>query len=420
MIAPPQIFLPTDWARTAAWGGGLAAALGLAGYGAWILEDPLWGSLGKGYIPMASLTALQFIIMGLSLLVLALRPWRGAARGAMSVLLAVCIAVNLLAMISQLTGWEFHPEDTLFPSAGRLGKFELNRMSPMAAILFALAGATQLLFMHGNRGKAATQAVGALAALVLGGGAAATAGYLFGSPLLYGGDIIPMAATTSAAFVFMGCGLVALNGRDFFLLYPMEGSSPRAQILRTFLPLTLVLILLHGVIEAQRHYVTDLNPALFSALAAIVLSMITVLVALRVSRKIGENIEHTENQLRQSQQEAKFLADLMERSSQPWAVGGGDGSLERYNQAFCDLVGYTRKEIENIDWAQDLTPPRWLDKELAQLEQLRQTGKPVRYEKQYIKKDGSLVPIELLVDCATDEQGEPLYYIRLRHRHNRA
>lgn len=410
MSKSPQISLPTAWARTAAWGGAIAAFLGLAGYGAWILEYPFWGSLGKGYIPMASLTAFQFMIMGANLWVLSRRPWRGAARRAVSVVLAVCIAVNLLAVISQLTGWEFNPEDALFSSQGMLGKFELNRMSPMTASLFALAGTTQILLMYAGRGGAAAQVMGALAILVLGGGAVSTIGYIFGTPLLYGGDIIPMAATTSAAFIFMGCGLVALNGPAFFMLQPLEGPSPRAQILRAFLPLTLILIILHGVIEAQRHYVTELNPALFSALAAAALSLITVLVALRVSRKIGENIEHTENQLRQSQQEAEFMADLMERSSQPWAVGGGDGSLQRLNQAFCDLVGYTRQEIKTIDWVEDLTPPRWREMELAQLAELQRTGQPVRYEKQYIRKDGSLVPVELLVDRANDESGEVQYY----------
>ncbi|MBU1156853.1 MAG: PAS domain S-box protein, partial [Proteobacteria bacterium] len=347
---------------------------------------------------------------GANLWVLSRRPWRGAARRAVSVVLAVCIAVNLLAVISQLTGWEFNPEDALFSSQGMLGKFELNRMSPMTASLFALAGTTQILLMYAGRGGAAAQVMGALAILVLGGGTFSIIGYLYGTPLLYGGDIIPMAATTSAAFAFLGCGLVALNGRSFFLLSPLEGSSPRAQILRAFLPLTLLLILLHGYIEAQRPSFSELNPALFSALAAMALMLVMAVVALRVAGGIGKTIARTEDELRKSRQEAEFMADLMERSSQPWAVGGGDGSLQRFNQAFCDLVGYTRQEIKTINWAEDLTPPQWRAVELARLDELRQSGKPVRYEKQYIRKDGSLVPVELLVDCGKNEQGEVQYY----------
>jgi len=348
--------------------------------------------------------------MGANLWVLSRRPWRGAARRVVSVLLAVCIAVNLLAVISQLTSWELNPEDALFSTQGMMGKFQLNRMSPMTAVLFALAGASQIMFMYAGRGGAAAQVMGVLAVLVLGGGALSIIGYLYGTPLLYGGDIIPMAATTSAAFASLGCGLVALNGRSFLLLAPLEGSSPRAQILRAFLPLTLLLILLHGFIEAQRPFLSELNPALFSALAAMTLMLVMAVVALRVAGGIGKTIARTEDELRKSRQEAEFMADLMERSSQPWAVGGADGSLQRINQAFCDLVGYTRQEIETINWVQDLTPPQWREVEFARLDELQKSGKPVRYEKQYIRKDGSLVPVELLVDCGMDEQGELQYY----------
>ena len=410
MDKPGQIILPASWARVAAWGGGLAAALGLAGYGAWIVGEPFWGSLGQGYIPMASLTAFQFIIMGAGLWALSRQDRRGPVRVAAGLLVAACIALSLLSLVSQLIAWEINPEDVLFSSKGLLGKFELNRMSPMTAALFALAGAALLLFMHGNRGGAATQAAGSLAALVAGGGAVGAMGYLFGTPLLYGGHFIPMAATTSAAFLFLGCGLVALNGPAFFVLRPLKGSSPRARILRAFLPLSLILILAHGYIQYQWHESSVLPAAMFSALAAIALSVITVLVALRVSGIIGKGIERTQNQLRESRQEAKFLADVMDRSSQPWTVGNLDGTLGRCNQAFCRLVGYSQQELKSIDWVKGLTPLRWRDEESARLAKLRQTGKPVRYEKQYIKKDGSLVPVELFVDCARDEQGELQYY----------
>ncbi|MFH0787084.1 MAG: PAS domain S-box protein [Pseudomonadota bacterium] len=114
--------------------------------------------------------------------------------------------------------------------------------------------------------------------------------------------------------------------------------------------------------------------------------------------------------LQETLKEKAFLADLIEQSSQPLAVGYPDGRLGMANPAFCNLVGYSLEELKAIDWATDLTPPEWLDGEQARLKELHQTGRPVRYEKEYIRKDGTRVPIELLVHLARDEKGQPEYY----------
>ncbi|MGA2401961.1 MAG: PAS domain S-box protein, partial [Syntrophobacteraceae bacterium] len=55
-------------------------------------------------------------------------------------------------------------------------------------------------------------------------------------------------------------------------------------------------------------------------------------------------------------------------------------------------------------------PPEWLPIEQLKLEELHLTDKPVRYEKEYIRKDGSRVPVELLVHLVTDSVGAPQYY----------
>ena len=66
------------------------------------------------------------------------------------------------------------------------------------------------------------------------------------------------------------------------------------------------------------------------------------------------------------------------------------------NKAFCDLTGYSEEELRRIDWNVTLTPPEFRESEMRHLTELVRTGKPVRYEKEYIRKDGTRVPIELL------------------------
>ena len=118
----------------------------------------------------------------------------------------------------------------------------------------------------------------------------------------------------------------------------------------------------------------------------------------------------SEEALRRSQEQNRVLADLLEHSDQPFAVGQLNGALGYLNGAFERLTGFSREELQTIDYAQTLTPPEWHEAEAARLEELQRTGAPVRYEKEYIRKDGSRVPIELLVHLARDEQGRSLHY----------
>ena len=80
------------------------------------------------------------------------------------------------------------------------------------------------------------------------------------------------------------------------------------------------------------------------------------------------------------------------------------------NHAYEQLTGYTAAELRALDWSTTLTPPEWRELEKQKLDELHRTGQPVRYEKEYVRKDGSRVPIELLVHLVRDAEGKPEYY----------
>jgi PAS domain S-box-containing protein len=117
-----------------------------------------------------------------------------------------------------------------------------------------------------------------------------------------------------------------------------------------------------------------------------------------------------ENALRETRREKEFLANLLEHADQPFAVGYPDGRIGMINQAYEHLTGYTAAELRSRDWSVTLTPPEWREIENQKLQELLCTGQPVRYEKEYIRKDGSRLPIELLVHLMRDPGGKPEYY----------
>jgi PAS domain S-box-containing protein len=120
--------------------------------------------------------------------------------------------------------------------------------------------------------------------------------------------------------------------------------------------------------------------------------------------------KRNERLLIESQRENAFLADLIRTSEQPLAVGYPDGRLGLANAAFEALTGYSAEELQGINWATALTPPEWLEIEREKLSELVHTGHPVRYEKEYIRKSGTRVPVEVLAHLKTDFEGKPEFY----------
>jgi two-component system CheB/CheR fusion protein len=130
----------------------------------------------------------------------------------------------------------------------------------------------------------------------------------------------------------------------------------------------------------------------------------------RALREVIDSLrEESREALRQTQKQNEFLARIIRAASQPVAVGYADGRLGLVNRAFEELTGYSAGELQAVGWVA-LTPEEWRQMERDLLAEQRRTRLPIRYEKEYVRKDGTRVPIELLVHLVTDAVGEPEYY----------
>jgi PAS domain S-box-containing protein len=119
--------------------------------------------------------------------------------------------------------------------------------------------------------------------------------------------------------------------------------------------------------------------------------------------------EQTERLLAESQKQNEFLAKLIRDSSQPVAVAYENGDIGLVNPAFEALTGYTVAELRILGRPR-LTPPELHAHERVYLDEMRRTGQAVRYEKEYLRKDGTRVPVELLVHIVPATAGDPEYY----------
>jgi PAS domain S-box-containing protein len=73
-----------------------------------------------------------------------------------------------------------------------------------------------------------------------------------------------------------------------------------------------------------------------------------------------------------------------------------DGSITEANDKFLEMVGYTREDLQtgSIKWDK-MTPPEYRSLEEHAIAELKATGVAMPYEKEYIRKDGSRIPIIL-------------------------
>ena len=83
------------------------------------------------------------------------------------------------------------------------------------------------------------------------------------------------------------------------------------------------------------------------------------------------------------------------------------GNLKEWNSAYSDLLGYTDDELRRLT-SGDLTPPRWHAKEARILaDQILPDGYSEVYDKEYRRKDGTIIPVELRTFLLRNEAGEP-------------
>lgn len=111
-------------------------------------------------------------------------------------------------------------------------------------------------------------------------------------------------------------------------------------------------------------------------------------------RKMGEEaLRQSENRFRKVF-DSKMIGFLFCNAS---------GDITAANDFFLEMVGYTQQDLSEgkVHWGK-MTPPEYAAVDLLALEQIRTTGISTPFEKEYIRKDGSRIPVLI---CAASLEG---------------
>ncbi|MEG4533339.1 PAS domain S-box protein [Microcoleus sp. D2_18a_D3] len=116
----------------------------------------------------------------------------------------------------------------------------------------------------------------------------------------------------------------------------------------------------------------------------------SVETVLSISRDITE-LKQVEDQLRQSESKFKAIVDSNMIGLIFWDL---NGSITDANAAFLNTVNYTRDDLLSgrINW-QEMTPPQYVRLDTEKVAELKARNTVVPFEKEFIRSDGSRVPV---------------------------
>ena len=89
-----------------------------------------------------------------------------------------------------------------------------------------------------------------------------------------------------------------------------------------------------------------------------------------------------------------------------------DGRITEVNDQFLKMVGYSREDFEagRMKWA-EMTPEEYWPLDQHALEELKETGLDTLYEKEFIRKDGSRIPIVIGAATVNEDRTQGVAFL---------
>jgi len=379
------------------------SSLALVGWGTHTLLLASWFLYA---VPMAPKAALLFIVFALLLLAEGLWPDRPFVRLAMALaaLLTIFEAVKALlwsASIQKLS------EAFAFQHLRVYEKVFQGRISPLTAVGFLFASCFLLLCAMRRWTRPARFAADVLAAAIFCVGAFPLIGYLHGTPLLYGGDVVPIALPSSILFLLLSIALMDHAPARSHLLGLFQGPSTRARLIRAFLPSMALLMLVVSLSDEELvPWLARANPAIVDTLSTMLVLLATTLLIAIVAPRVGKDLDAAHKALSESQSVAAAAFE----SSDGIAITDATCRILRVNRAFSQITGYSAEEAvgRNANLLKSGHHDAAFYAAMWQSLAVRGTWSGEIWNR---RKDGEIQPHWLSIAAVKDEQGEVTHYV---------
>ncbi len=108
----------------------------------------------------------------------------------------------------------------------------------------------------------------------------------------------------------------------------------------------------------------------------------------------------------------RHFHEFFQNSRDGLVVVNTEGNFIDANPAYCQMLGYTLEELRLKQNFFAITPPHWHEWEKTEIltKRLMYEGYSGIYEKEYIRKDGHIFPVEIQAHAFCDKNNRPRYF----------
>jgi signal transduction histidine kinase len=252
-------------------------------------------TLFSSYKTMAFSAAIIWIFFGSIIALNAERPLEGTARNCVALMIAAIAVMAAIEFSLSILGQHFIFETFFIWLGNALIGYPTTPISPVSVglIIPTAIALFLLLFIRSSTGriKQSLDMIGLIGLFVSIISFTFLLSYAYGAPFLYNTTILPMAFMSALGGLFIGFGLMLSTGSDAFPLRYFIGSSVNARLLRTFLPLTLAIIITESYLNDILRLNYNNNSAFWVSVSLVLFSFITVYVVMWAARGLGESLE---------------------------------------------------------------------------------------------------------------------------------
>jgi PAS domain S-box-containing protein len=147
----------------------------------------------------------------------------------------------------------------------------------------------------------------------------------------------------------------------------------------------------------------NLAPRVFVQARAAVLKLLASQAAIALENaSLYRDVAQREAKIRRLV-DANIIGTFIWKAADP-GIAANDIVVIESNDAFLRMVGYDRQDLAAGRLSRSiLTPPEWYERDAKTMTEVQMTGTVLPFEKEYLRKDGSRVPV-LVGFAAFDEQ----------------